>query len=203
MIARLTRLSLAVALTALPALPAAAQISGSPGYQFLQAVRNAKDDDVVKILAKPGTRIINTRDPSTGEGALHIVAKRGDIRYLNTLLQQDGVDVNIRDGMGNTPLIYAVMNGHDELVPLLLKAKANPNATNSAGDAPLMLAVLRRDVPLARDLLEGGADPDKADRAGRTVRDVVMADAERNRIMAQLFIDHPKQVRRAVSGPTL
>ncbi len=197
------RLALAAALAAI-AIPttATAQLKGSPGYEFLQAVRDAKGDDVIRILNKPGTRIIDTRDPSTGEGALHIVAKRGDMKYLAYLLQQ-GADPNLRDNGGNTALIYAARGGYDELVSTLLKVKANPNAVNSDGDMPLMLAVLRRDVAMARDLLDGGADPDKADRAGRTVRDVVTENAARDRAMAQLFIDHPKKEHKAVSGPEL
>lgn len=196
------RLILAAALAAI-AMPATAQLKGSPGYSFLQAVRDGKGEDVVNILAKPGTRIINTRDPSTGEAALHIVAKRGDDKYTRFLLQQDGVDANIRDNQGNTPLIFATRGGYEAVVSSLLAAKANPNAVNSDGDMPLMLAVLRRDVSMARDLLDAGADPDKADRAGRTVRDAVMENAARDRAMAQLFVEHPKKERRAVSGPQL
>ena len=195
------RLVLAAALFAI-AVPATAQLKGSPSYEFLQAVRDGKGDDVIAILNKPGTRIIDTRDPSTGEGALHIVAKRGDLKYLAYLLQQ-GADPNLRDNQGNTALIFAARGGYDELVSTLLKVQANPNTVNSDGDMPLMLAVLRRDVSMARDLLDGGADPDKADRAGRTGRDVVVENAARDRAMAQLFVDHPKKERKAVSGPQL
>ena len=82
MIARLSRIALAGAL-AVTALPAAAQLaSGSPGYQFLDAVKNDKGNDVESILAKPGSRIIDTQDPSSGEGALHIVVRRDDSRYV-------------------------------------------------------------------------------------------------------------------------
>ena len=89
MIARFSLLALAGALAA-AASPAAAQLaSGSPGYQFLDAVKNDKASDVEATLAKPGSRIIDTQDPSTGEGALHIVVRRDDSRDVSTLLPHD------------------------------------------------------------------------------------------------------------------
>lgn len=203
MVARLSRFMLAAALAAL-ALPATAQLmGGSPGYQFLDAVRNDKAQDVTNMLAKPGNRLINSQDVSTGEGALHIVVKRGDSRYLAFLLAQDGVDPNIRDREGNTPLMYAVRGGYDGLVPVLLKARANPNLVNNAGDIPLVLAVTARDSGMVRDLLSGGADPDKTDRAGRSPRDIAVANAARDPVMAKLFEAIPKKARRGVSGPVL
>lgn len=202
MISRLPRIALAFLIAAI-ALPAAAQLGGSPGYQFLDAVRKEKGNDMIDMLAKPGNRLINSQDVSTGEAALHIVVKRGDVKYLNFLLAQDDVDPNIKDREGNTPLMYAVRGGFDSLVQILLKAKANPNIVNGAGDIPLTLAVTQRDVSMVRDLLGGGADPDKTDRAGRTPRDVAMADAARDPVMAQLFAAIPKKARRGVSGPVL
>ena len=60
------------------ATPLAAQMMQSESYKFLQAVREAKGNDVTNMLDRPGASIINTRDVTSGEGALHIVIKRGD-----------------------------------------------------------------------------------------------------------------------------
>lgn len=207
MVARLSRIALAGALAALAvplAVPATAQLAnGSPGYQFRDAVKNEKGQEMIALLAKPGNRLINSQDPLTGEAALHIVVKRGDSKYLSFLLEQDDVDPNIKDAQGNTPLMYAVRGGYEGLVLLLLKAKANPNIANNDGDIPLMLAVTQRDVSMVRDLLSGGADPDKTDRAGRSPRDIAAGNAARDPVMASLFDAIPKKSRRPVSGPTL
>ena len=186
----------------LAATPAAAQIKGSAGYEFLQAVRDAKGDDVISILSKPGSRIIDTRDPSTGEGALHIVTKRGDAKYLRYLLQQ-GANPNLKDGQGNTPLILAVVTGHDELVPILTAAKANANLGNSGGETPLIMAVHRRNLDLVRTLVDAGADPDQTDIiAGKSARDYAREDT-RTPALTKYFDAIPRKQRRAVSGPTL
>src|SRR3546814_2637388 len=55
-----------------------AQLNYSEGYKFLEAVRDAKGQDVTDLLAKPGTTVINSHDRKNGEGALHIVVRRND-----------------------------------------------------------------------------------------------------------------------------
>lgn len=197
----LTRFAAAAFLILAPALPAAAQFQ-SESYKFLQAVRDAKGDDVVNMLGKPGSNIINTRDPSTGETAVHIVVKRGDGTYLRYLLQ-NGADPNIRDGKGNTPLMVAVTEGETDLIPVLTAGKANPNLANSAGETPLIRAVQRRDLGEVRALLAVNADPDQTDViAGKSARDYASQDS-RNQVIARLLADTPKKTRRAVAGPKL
>lgn len=196
-------LRLAFAATLLgTAFPAAAQLKGSAGYEFLGAVREDKASDVDKILAKPGSRIIDTQDPTSGETALHIVVKRNDSRYVSYLLSK-GANPNLKDRAGNTPLLVAIDRGFAGLVPLLLKGKANPNFVGEGGQTPLIKAVLRRDEEMVRALIEGGADPDRKDYlAGKSARDYANEDA-RSAGLAKLFADLPVKSRRAVSGPTL
>ncbi len=197
----LKRLVLAAALIGI-AVPIGAQ-QQSESYKFLQAVRDAKGNDVLEILNKPGSTIINTRDRTSGEGALHIVVARGDDTYLRFLLQK-GADANMRDNKGNTPMLVAVNKGFNGLIPVLIEAKANPNIANAAGETPLIRAVQNRDLGTIRVLLSNGADPDQADIiAGMSARDYAMRDA-RNPVITKVFVDTPKRARRAaVAGPKL
>jgi ankyrin repeat protein len=199
MFARIIGTALAAALLGIAA-PASAQIGGSDSYKFLQAVRDAKGDDVMTFLNKPGTTIVNTRDYKTGETALHIVVKRGDMTYLRFLLAK-GADPNMKDEKGNTPLLLAATAGATEMIQLLLTQGANVNLGNSSGETPLIRAVQGRDLATARVLLTAGADPDQPDLlAGKSARDYATDDA-RSPAMAKLFADTPKKPRRAVSGP--
>ncbi|CAN5835282.1 hypothetical protein BH11PSE6_BH11PSE6_25970 [soil metagenome] len=200
MIARTFGIALVAALLG-TAIPVQAQ-NQSEGYKFLQAVKDSKGTDVEKMLNVPGTTVLNTREVSTGEGALHIVVKRGDATYLRFLLAK-GADPNIRDGRGNTPMMLAAGLGAIDLVDALIARKANVNLANASGETPLIRAVQRRDLGLARSLIAAGADPDQADViAGKSARDYALED-NRATAMAKLMQETPKKARRAVSGPGL
>ena len=199
MFARIFGTALAAALLGIAA-PASAQIGGSDSYKFLQAIRDAKGDDVMKFLDQPGTTIINTRDYTTGETALHIVIKRGDMTYVRFLLAK-GADPNMKDNRGNTPLLLAATSGLTEMINVLIQQGANVNIGNASGETPLIRAVQNRDLATARVLLTAGADPDQPDLlAGKSARDYA-TDNVRAPAIAKLFADTPKKPRRATSGP--
>ena len=196
------RTGIAAGLMLAAAAPAAAQLGQSPSYKFLEAVRNARGEEVTAILDTPGQTIINTRDPSSGEGALHIVVRRGDMLYLRYLLGK-GADMNLRDARGNTPLMLAVEAGQPAIVEQLLAVKANPNLANAGGETPLIRAVQRRDLNLVRMLLTGKANPDQTDSvAGMSARDYAKAD-RRTPAIAKLIDETPQASARAVAGPGL
>ncbi len=193
----------AIAAVALLVPVAAVAQNFSEGYQFLDAIKKGDGAKVDEILSKPGSTIINTKDRDTGQGALHIVADRGDRTYLLFLLQH-GANPNITDRQGNTPLIIAVSKGFTDGVTILLSHGASINQANDSGETPLNRAVQLRDVDMIRTLLDKGADPDKADViAGMSARDYARADA-RTPGLAKLLADAPKLRKDgAVAGPRL
>jgi ankyrin repeat protein len=199
--------SIALALIAAPvavmiAAPAVAQLGQSQGYKFLQAVKDSKNDEVIAFLDKPGATVVNTRDVVSGEGALHIVTRRGDLAYFTYLLSK-GADANLRDGKGETALLIAARLGRGELISVLIKGGANPNLGNASGETALIIAVQRRDQPMVRELLDLGGDPDQADRLqGFSARDYAHQDT-RSPAIATMIDATQKKVRRAVSGPKL
>lgn len=174
----------------------------SEGYRFLEAVRKADGNEVTKILNNPSTRIIDTRSDA-GEGALHIVVKRGDSTYLNFLLSK-GADPNVRDGQGDTPMMTALLGGFVPGVEVLLNRGGNANLANSRGETPLIRAVQLRNMEAVRLLLASGADPDQTDNvAGMSARDYARVDT-RAPAIAKMMADAPKAAgRRAVAGPKL
>jgi hypothetical protein len=123
------------------AAPAAAQFSDS--YKFLKAVRDRDGQKVTEAVEQPGSTVINTKDYSTGESALHIVVKRRDATWLAFLLAK-GAKPDIRDNEGATPLLAAAQLGFVDGVRTLLAEGASVNLANSRGETPLIMAVHNR-----------------------------------------------------------
>lgn len=181
--------------------PATAQ-QQSQSYKFLEAIRKEDGNTVNQMLGEPGQRLIDVHDRSTGETALHIVAKRGNALYARFLLGK-GADANARDPRGNTPLLAAVDANAGSVIDALIAARANVNLANAAGETPLIHAVQLRNTDLVRTLLAAGANPDQTDNvAGLSARDYAARDG-RSPAIVKLIEATPRVKPRAVAGPKL
>ncbi|PNP73882.1 hypothetical protein FNYG_12841 [Fusarium nygamai] len=95
-------------------------------------------------------------------------AIRGDIPQLKDLLRQPGVDVNIRDGIGDTALFAAVCHDKIDAAALLLEAKADPNIQSFDSWAALHAVSRSGNQDMAAILLDWKADTEIKDEAGWT-----------------------------------
>ena len=180
------RVAASATLAALLALgaPAAAQ-NFSDGYKFLEAVDEKDITEVEKLLGKPGSTLINSRDITSGRTGLHIAAARRDIVWL-VFLANKGANPNIADNRGVTPLMLASQLGFFEGVDALIKAGARVDEANEAGETPLITAVHRRDTQMMRVLLEAGANPDRSDNSGRSAREYAQLEGSNSRTLAEI-----------------
>ena len=201
MFARFSQAILAAALFMTPGV-APAQGNQSEGYKFLEAVKSAKNDDVIAALNKPGTTVINTRSISNGDTALHIVIDRDDPTYLAFLLDK-GANPNVRNNAGVTPLVLAASKGSNDMVEKLIAAKANVNYANSSGETALIRAVQNRNLDMVETLLKAGANPDQVDLTpGKSARQYALEDT-RNPAVAKALGDAPqKKSPSKVYGPS-
>lgn len=180
----------------LTASPAQAQFSA--GFKFLEAVRKKDGAKVEEALNEPGSTIINTRDSTTGETALHIVTQRRDLTWMSFLIGK-GANVNARDSRGVTPLQIASNRGFIEGIELLVASKARLDDSNDAGETPLIYAVHRRDIAMMRVLLKAGANPDRKDNSGRSARDYATL-AGSDSLLAEIDANAKPTTQRAGSG---
>jgi hypothetical protein len=161
------RLLLAGALAAAATAPLAAQRM-SEGYNFLKAVRERDGEAVQAVVSNPGSIAINTRDPGTGEGALHILVQRRDLPWLAYLLGR-GARADLQTNDGTTALALAAQVGWLEGAEQLLARGARVDLPNNRGETPLILSVQSRHLSTAeriamiRLLLRAGADPNRQD----------------------------------------
>lgn len=195
----------------LPALVAALAFAGpahaqfSDGYKFLEAVKKKNGEEVTQALNEPGSTIVNTRDITTGETALHIVTAKRDLTWMAFLLSR-GSNVNARDVKGVTPLVLATNLGFIEGVELLVGKGARLDEANQAGETPLISAVHNRSIGLMRILLKAGADPDRADNSGRSARDYALLDGRNSPLVGEIAANaKPRSQRQARPsyGPSL
>ena len=106
-----------------------------------------------------------------GNTPLHSAAYQGDLEMVQVLLNY-GVDVNVQNNPGCTPLTFASLNGHHNeprVARLLIEHGADTNTRDVIeGITPLHRASRRGRLEVVRVLIELGANVDVKDGGGRT-----------------------------------
>jgi hypothetical protein len=131
-------------------------------------VRAAQMDDLdaVRSLLVGKTKV-NVRDQHTHMTALeHSVINAN--REIMQLLIAAGADVNLRDNLGQTPLMLLGENSTPEIVWDLIHAGAKVNARDEEGDTPLIEAASCNNLEVLKILLEAGAKVDAKNDCGIT-----------------------------------
>ncbi|XP_017953516.1 ankyrin repeat and SAM domain-containing protein 1A [Drosophila navojoa] len=96
--------------------------------EFLEAARNGNISHIEKVLAQKGKRA----------GPLASLRRTG---------------VNVQDSGGYSALHHACLNGHEDIVRLLLAHEASTNLPDSRGSSPLHLAAWAGETDIVRLLL--------------------------------------------------
>ena len=125
----------------------------------------ARNTDICKMLLDAGVNI-HTHNAVLGRSALHqrytLISRcymESDTVDKIDLLVNAGIDVDVRDGLGRTPLLAAIYSGYTSHARRLLELGANPNVCSQTSHHSAMHnAVLFNRYELIALLLERGAD---------------------------------------------
>lgn len=190
--------ALVAILLVLTATPLTAQIGFSPAFSFLKAVRE-RDGAAATAATAPGSTVINSRDASSGDGALHILTRARDLTWLGFMLQR-GARPDLQSNDGATALLLAAQIGWRDGAERLLLARANPNLPNNQGETPLIYAVRRFDGPMVRLLMANGANPNQTDSlSGNSALDYARQDRRGQALIP--ILENRAQRPAQVQGP--
>lgn len=103
-------------------------------------------------------------------------AEYGNFIGVRKAIDNKLLDFNRKDRRGMTPLHAAAVNGHSEIVKMLIREKANVNTFDKKKISPLMGCIERGHYDVARVLLENGADPNVKNKDGQTPLHVAAAN---------------------------
>jgi len=137
-------------------------ISGANGWY---AVKNKHLSQTVKQREKLG------KYGKYAQTELHKAVAANDVTKVKKILNK-GVDIDVKDKLGRTPLHYAAIKGYVEVANLLLDNGANINATDRLQKwTPLFYAVFMEQPEMIKLLIERGADKTIKDKDGRTAEE--------------------------------
>jgi len=120
-----------------------------------------------ELLDEKSLRELEKLKDTTGSGLLHW-ALMGECQVCLETLIAKGLNPNIKNIRGETPLQYGVNGGDLKATRVLLKAGADPNVmTNGFGHTLLMEAAFEGFTGIGKLLLESGAEVNLVDKDGR------------------------------------
>ncbi|KAI3957782.1 hypothetical protein MKX01_007613 [Papaver californicum] len=135
-----------------------------------------------------------------GVGVIHFAAEEGHINVLKYLIDELGLDVNMKnDATGQSPLYHAVLGGNINTVDYLLGKGANPSIWNTNGGTPLHYAAQKGYTEILTRLLSRGVNVNGLCEdgtltplvvAGATVAPLELAAKNGQLEAIQILLDH-------------
>ena len=156
--------TIVVALTALLALAPLASGQEKEGAMLLDAFRAG---DLAQVRLVAGKADLEARDRQ-GRTALLLATHANHVEIARALIEA-GADVNAKDGIKDTPFLYAGAEGRDEILELILATgRAKLDDTNRYGGTALIPAAHHGHPSTVRILLQAGLDIDHVNDLGWT-----------------------------------
>jgi len=126
----------------------------------------------IKILLKSQrlySHLVSFDKPSLFTG-LHCTSVFGVVEMVASFVRVESYDINRKDCVGNTPLVWADLEGHEGVVEVLLgRDDVDPNKPDRYGQTPISCAAMNGHEGVVRTLLEqDDVDPNEPDSDNRT-----------------------------------
>lgn len=133
---------------------------------------------VAIAISAPGAVVAGPRDDQR-----LITGARGKIMPVVMAALKAGADIEARDEIGRTALIWSAFQGHGPMLAYLIDQGADVNARDNRNRTALIWAAIAGREVAVQTLLENGADPAIADADGNTA--AAYAEAEGHTVIGQ------------------
>ena len=150
-------------------------------HDFNQAIAAGNAADVRRLLS---TGITPNIVLENGDTPLTWALRSESWDLARVLLDAQGIDVNMENRHGETPLMLAVIKGREAEFDRLLKLGAKVNKTR--GWTPLHYAATEGRTSMMKRLIELGADVNAQTKAGITALDMAARKPSREAVMMLL-----------------
>eukprot|EP00818_Percolomonas_sp_WS_P003419 CAMPEP_0117445124 /NCGR_PEP_ID=MMETSP0759-20121206/5622_1 /TAXON_ID=63605 /ORGANISM="Percolomonas cosmopolitus, Strain WS" /LENGTH=782 /DNA_ID=CAMNT_0005237267 /DNA_START=195 /DNA_END=2540 /DNA_ORIENTATION=- len=143
-----------------------------PLQRLHSAIQVTETNQVEQILLDPSLTPfrLNSKDPTTGQTALHLAAKIGNEKVMQLILAKgDEININSHDEYhGYTPLILACQQGHVTIVNMILTLRkdCDVNLGDLRGSTALHFACVKKSLDIVQLLVQHGAQIDKKNNYG-------------------------------------
>lgn len=134
----------------------------------VKAAATCGQDAILNLLSLQTNTIISTWDKWRCISRFYNAARAGDIDGIQQLIHR-GINPDMKNTRGETPLWIAASNGHGAVVETLAqRTDVNVNSLSVAGRSPLFWPSSRGYERVVAILIEAGADPSFVDEDGDT-----------------------------------
>jgi len=149
--------------------------------------------EIIKLLITHGADIYSLTN--TGQNVLHIAAQGDQPESIIYFKEKFGMDINIKDHSGSTPLHWACHTGSELSLNFLISYGADVNSRDAVGITPLHLSAISEKIRIIKKLLQNGADKHIVDNKGRTPYIVAR---DRNKTTVLELLEDDKSTLRSI-----
>ncbi|KAI3875361.1 hypothetical protein MKW98_000038 [Papaver atlanticum] len=119
-----------------------------------------------EVLGNGIPEILENIIDGEGRGAIHCAAAGGSVEVLKYLIEEIKLEIDVKDGKGETPLSWTAIEGRLAAVDYLLKLGANPEIPDELDCSPLHHAAMKGHKEIIPLLLSKGVNVDVMNEFG-------------------------------------
>ena len=158
------------------------------GWDALKLSVSLGEYDLTKLLLENGAN----PNQLFYDGTTSLMGAATDRMDLVRLLINSRADINIRDNLGNSALIFSIYHNKTDIARYLIEKNADINYRNKDGGSPFVIAARAGNFDVVKLLIKRGADINEKGEGGVTA--LMVAIINNNNNLARLLISNNPDV---------